>query len=297
MNGLRGEWREGVALSDYTSWRVGGLSRYCYRPADLADLQTFLPQRPADEPLLFMGLGSNLLVRDGGFNGTTILLHGALNGLTALAPEGRLRVEAGIPSAKLSRYCAHHALAGAEFLGSIPGTVGGALAMNAGCFGCETWPLVVAVETIDRQGVIHRRQPEEFTIGYRSVQGPVAGEWFVAAELQFEVDHSAELKERGKLLWQQRSATQPTRWPNAGSVFRNPVGDYAGRLIEACGLKGLTRGAAQVSEKHANFIINLGGATARDIEAVMAEVVERVEQQFGVRLQSEVKVVGEGVNG
>ncbi|HFE32402.1 MAG TPA: UDP-N-acetylmuramate dehydrogenase, partial [Gammaproteobacteria bacterium] len=204
------------------------------------------------------------------------------------------RAEAGVSCAKVARFAARHGLTGAEFLAGIPGTLGGALAMNAGAFGGETWSIVRAVETLDRHGQRHRRTPDEYEIGYRHVRGPV-GEWFVAAELQLCPGDTEAGQARIKELLARRGATQPTKQANAGSVFRNPEGDYAARLIEACGLKGVCEGAACVSEKHANFIVNTGGATAAQMEALIQRVADTVERQQGVRLVREVHIVGEAL--
>ncbi|QEP43047.1 UDP-N-acetylmuramate dehydrogenase [Ectothiorhodospiraceae bacterium BW-2] len=289
---LRGELRYQVPLCDYTSWRVGGAARRWYRPADRDDLATFLAALPADEPLLWLGLGSNLLVRDGGFNGTVIALQGGVDRLEQCRGE-QVMVEAGVPLAKLARFAAHRGLGGLSFMGSIPGTVGGALAMNAGCFGSETWSLVRQVVMMNRRGESIERGVAEFDIGYRRVLPKVADEWFIAALMQGVQSDKEQLKQEIKALWQRRGATQPTRWPNAGSVFRNPEGEYAARLIEAAGLKGLRMGGAMVSPQHANFIINLGGATATEIETLIGEVQQRVAQQFGLLLEPEVRVIGD----
>jgi UDP-N-acetylmuramate dehydrogenase len=288
---LRGELRFDEPLSRHTTWRVGGAARCFYRPADREDLVQFMRQLDSDEPIFWLGLGSNLLVRDGGFRGTVIATKGCL-----AASEWRgdtlLYAEAGIACAKLARMAARAGLCGAEFLAGIPGTLGGALAMNAGAFGGETWECVVSVETIDREGVVRRRTPEHFEVGYRQVKGP-SGEWFLAAELQLQAGDIDAAQQRIRQLLERRGATQPTDKPSCGSVFRNPPGDHAARLIEAAGLKGRRLGGAQVSEKHANFIINTGNATARDIESLIAEVRREVAARSGIELQTEVHCIGE----
>ena len=288
---LRGELRLREPMSAHTSWRVGGPAERFYQPADLDDLALFLAGLPEAEPLLWLGLGSNLLVRDGGIRGTVVFTLGALDELRRVG-ENRLQAGAGVTCAKVARAAARAGLTGAEFLAGIPGTLGGALAMNAGAFGGETWSLVAAVETLDRRGVRHRRTVEDYQVGYRSVQSP-REEWFVGAELVLEPGDVLAAQARIKELLARRGATQPTQQPSCGSVFRNPAGDHAARLIEAAGLKGLRRGDAQVSEKHANFIVNLGAATAADIEALMYEVQDKVQAAHGVRLETEVRVVGE----
>jgi UDP-N-acetylmuramate dehydrogenase len=286
----RGEMLYDEPLARYTSWRVGGPARRLYRPADSADLVQFLRALPEDEPLLWLGLGSNLLVRDGGFDGTVILTRGQLDGMELL-DNNRVRAEAGASSARLARFTAHHGLCGAEFLAGIPGTLGGALSMNAGAFGGETWDWVEQVETVDRTGEVRVRRPEEFEIGYRKVSG-TPGEWFLAATLRLEPGDGAAGLEAIQELLDKRAATQPIGLPSCGSVFRNPEGDYAARLIEQTGLKGTCIGKACVSEKHANFIINTGGARAAEIEQLMQLVREQVEKASGVLLVSEVHIVG-----
>lgn len=290
INGLRGELRHNEPLSRYTSWRVGGPARRLYRPADRQDLLRFLAELDAHEPLLWVGLGSNLLVRDGGFPGTVIATQGRLDALE-LMDKRALYVEAGCACAKVARFAARAGLTGAEFLAGIPGTVGGALAMNAGAFGGETWPLVRSVETVDRYGRVSRRLPAEFRIAYREVKGP-DGEWFLGAELALTPGDADAGQARIRSLLERRSATQPTGLPSCGSTFRNPPGDHAARLIEAAGLKGKRIGGAEVSAKHANFIINTGQATAADIEALIAFVQQVVDEQFAVELITEVHRVG-----
>ncbi len=290
MPQLRGELLHDEPLAAHTSWRVGGPARRFYRPADREDLVAFLRALDPDEPLLWLGLGSNLLVRDGGFPGTVIATRGRLDVLVQRGGRG-LYAEAGGACAKLARFAARARLVGAEFLAGIPGTLGGALAMNAGAFGGETWPLVRAVETIDRSGRVRRHLPGVFEIGYREVRGP-AGEWFLAAELELEPGDTTTARVRIKSLLERRATAQPIGLPSCGSTFRNPPGDHAARLIEAAGLKGERSGDARVSEKHANFIINTGAARAVEIEALIERVQGEVERRFGVRLVTEVHRVG-----
>jgi UDP-N-acetylmuramate dehydrogenase len=290
-SGLRGKLLNEEPMSRHTSWRIGGPAQRFYIPADVDDLAAFLQTLPADEPIHWLGLGSNLLVRDRGVRGTVVATSGALNKISLVAPD-RVRVEAGVPSAKVARFCVSHGLTGAEFLAGIPGTVGGALAMNAGAFGGEFWTLVEAVETLDRQGTRRTRPTSEYSVGYRSVKLP-ATEWFVAAHLKLARGEHARARTLIKSLLARRGATQPTQLPNAGSVFKNPPGDHAARLIEAAGLKGECIGGACISELHANFIVNAGNATAADIERLIEHVRTVVERRFGVRLETEVRVIGE----
>ena len=292
---LRGKLRRNEPMARHTSWRVGGPARTYYEPADSDDLVVFLQQLPPNEPLFWLGLGSNLLVRDGGFAGTVIATSGALMDLAQI-DELTVRAGAGVACNKVARFCAGLNLVGGEFLAGIPGTMGGALAMNAGAFGGETWPLVRRVETIDRHGVRGWHEPGDFQVAYREVHGPV-GEWFITVELQLQAGDGTAGLARVKELLERRNQAQPIGLPSCGSVFRNPPGDHAARLIEECGLKGFCRGGACVSTKHANFIINTGDATAADIEELIAQVAKTVEEARGIRLRPEVHIVGEVAKG
>lgn len=287
---LRGELRRDEPLRRYNTWRVGGAARQLYLPADIEDLAVFLAALPPAEPLLWLGLGSNLLIRDGGFNGTVISLQGRLNALHIDGNE--VHVEAGASCARVARACARADLTGAAFLAGIPGTMGGALAMNAGAFGGETWAIVRRVTTIDRAGVLHRRKPDAFRIGYREVVSP-AEEWFVDCTLHLTPGDGAAEQAAIRALLDRRAATQPIGQPSCGSTFRNPPGDHAARLIEASGLKGYRIGGAEVSPKHANFLINTGDASAMDIERLIYHVRDEVARQHGVRLRTEVHMVGD----
>ncbi|MCX7189940.1 MAG: UDP-N-acetylmuramate dehydrogenase [Methylotenera sp.] len=278
-------------MSRYTSWRVGGNADQLYIPAGLDDLRLFLQSADANKPIYFIGLGSNLLVRDGGIRGTVVLMH---NVLTEMKIDGDLvYAEAGVTCGKLAKFCAREAKQGAEFFAGIPGTLGGALAMNAGCYGSETWNVVNSVMTINARGELNQRDAAAFIATYRHVTMPVQGEWFVAAWLNLTAGDAHESTQKIKDLLAKRLASQPLNLPSAGSTFRNPAGDYAARLIEASGLKGYIIGGAQVSEKHANFIVNIGGANALDIELLIKHMHETVLAKNGVALQQEVKVIGE----
>jgi UDP-N-acetylmuramate dehydrogenase len=226
--------RRDEPLSRHTSWHVGGPAEVFFNPRDREDLAAFLRAAPADVPIHWIGLGSNLLVRDGGLRGIVISAHSTLDALERLS-ETTVRGEAGVACARIARQCVKWGLGPAEFFAGIPGTLGGALAMNAGAFGGETWTHVRALETIDRRGRTHRRAPEEYRVGYREVIAPVPEEWFLAAELSFERRPGAHASEVQKLL-NQRKATQPIGEWSCGSVFTNPPGDHAARLIEAAGL-------------------------------------------------------------
>ena len=278
-------------MSKHTTWRVGGPARYFFQPANVSDLSDFLASLAVDEPLLWLGLGSNLLVRDGGFNGTVIATRGRLNEIE-VKKDGRMWIGAGAACAHVARIAARNGLYGAAFLSGIPGTMGGALAMNAGAFGSETWQRVLSVQVMDRTGMIMSRTPFEYTVSYREVVKPME-EWFVGCELQLEPgDVEAERAEIQGLL-AKRLATQPVGKATAGSTFRNPPGDYAARLIEAAGLKGFAIGGAKVSEKHANFIINAGWATAANIEQLIRHVQSVVKLTHDVTLETEVHIVGD----
>jgi len=291
---FRGELRQNEPMAEHVSWRAGGPVARAYFPADLDDLAGFLRALRHDEPLLFVGLGSNLLVRDGGFDGTVVFTHGSLKTLR-LDDDGLIYAEAGVASPKVARFAARHGLVGAEFLAGVPGTIGGALAMNAGCYGGETWNHVERVLMFDRHGERIERGAADFEIAYRHVGLHVAcDEWFAAAWLRFPVGDAQASQDRIRSLLERRIASQPLQLANAGSVFRNPPGDHAARLIEAAGLKGLAMGGACVSEKHANFIVNPNNkATASEIEMLIGQVQAAVKEKFGVELQREVKIVGE----
>ena len=276
-------------LRRHTSWRVGGPADLFYEPMSVAELREVLAALPRATPLLWLGLGSNLLVRDGGFRGAVIATSKLPRELERLDGD-RVRAGAGLPCALLARQCVRWQLGPAAFFAGIPGTVGGALAMNAGAFGGETWTHVESVATIDRSGSVRERARTDFRVGYRSVHG-ADDEWFLAAT--FALQHDATTARGLKEMLARRNATQPLGQPSCGSVFRNPPGDYAGRLIEHAGLKGARIGGAVVSQKHANFIVNEGDATAADIEALIERVQADVEKTFGVRLEPEVRVVGE----
>lgn len=288
---LRGELLHNEPLSRHTSWRVGGPAKRFYRPLDRVDLAVFLRSTDPAEPILWLGLGSNLLVGDSGFPGTVIQTQGCLDALEQIG-EHEIRAESGVSCAKAARFAARLGLTGVEFLAGIPGTMGGALAMNAGAYGGETWSRVRRVHTVDGRGAVRERTQKDFRIGYRQVQGQ-HGEWFLDAELELDPGNAAESLERIRNLLENRGRSQPIGLPSCGSVFRNPPGDHAARLIEAASLKGLREGGAQVSEKHANFIINAGGASARDITRLIERVQTEVERTSGVRLIPEVNRVGE----
>ena len=282
--------RRDEPLSRHTSWHVGGPAEVFFNPRDRAELAAFLRTVPLDVPIHFIGLGSNLLVRDGGLKGIVISTHGTLDALARIN-ETTVHAGAGVACARIARQCVKWGLGPAEFFAGIPGTLGGALAMNAGAFGGETWRHVLSVETIDRGGHAHTRAPGEYRISYREVVAPVPEEWFIAASLSFEHRPGAHQDEVRTLL-ERRKASQPIGEWSCGSVFTNPPGDHAARLIEVAGLKGFRIGDASVSPKHANFIINHGQASAADLERLIAHVRDTVQRLHGVALRPEVRIVG-----
>ncbi|MDB6092339.1 MAG: UDP-N-acetylenolpyruvoylglucosamine reductase [Gammaproteobacteria bacterium] len=285
--------RRDEPMSRHTSWHVGGPAEVFFNPRDRADLAAFLRSLQDDVPIHWVGLGSNLLVRDGGLKGVVISTHGTLDRLDRIN-QTTIYGEAGLACARIAKQCVKWGLGLAEFFAGIPGTLGGALAMNAGAFGGETWRHVVEVETIDRRGQAHTRAPKDYNVSYRHVVPPVSDEWFVAAKLAFE--HSPDVNEaQVRLLLERRKASQPIGEWSCGSVFTNPPGDHAARLVDTAGLKGFRIGDASVSQKHANFIINHGNATAADLERLIKHVQEAVERVHGVRLHPEVRVVGVAV--
>lgn len=278
-------------LARYTSWRVGGRADRLFIAENLSELQAFMRTLDHAEPLYFIGLGSNLLVRDGGVRGTVVVMHQALSDLRV---DGKyIYAEAGVTCGKLAKFSANQFKDGAEFMAGIPGTVGGALAMNAGCYGAETWNIVHQVLTIDRQGATHVRNVSEFIPSYRHVEMPILDEWFLGAWFKLDQGDAELSLQKIKNLLATRLASQPLNLPSAGSTFRNPHGDFAARIIEASGLKGYQIGGAQVSPKHANFIVNVGDCTALDIELLIRHMKDTVLEKQGVALQQEIKVIGE----
>ena len=286
----RGELRLNEPMSKHTSWRVGGPAETFFVPNSLEDLALFLQELNEEIPVFWFGVGTNLLVRDGGIRGVVISASSIMRTLERLE-HYLVKAGAGLPCTQLARQCVRWGLGPSEFFAGIPGTVGGALAMNAGAHGGETWDRVESVRSIDRSGEIHERAPGEYTVGYRSVTGPM-NEWFIEATLRFDADVTPSAEDMKSML-ERRKRTQPLGLPSCGSVFRNPPGDHAARLIEAAGLKGFSIGGAEVSRKHANFIINSDNATASDVEELIGHVRQAVFEEHGVELIHEVRIVGE----
>ena len=287
---LGGHLRFGYPLKGVNSWRVGGCSDCFYIPSNLGDLTFFLGHCVGDRAVTCIGLGSNLLVRDGGVRGIVVSLRG---GFREIGHSGSVvYAQAGATCARFAHYCARHGLAGFEFIVGVPGTVGGALAMNAGAFGSEIWERMISADTIDRDGRLRSRAADSFEVGYRAVRLP-GEEWFVSASFESSAADSADLKARIREFLKRRRETQPLREPSCGSVFKNPSNLHAAQLIEECGLKGYAIGGAEVSVRHANFIINRGGASAAEIEKLIGHVQSIVMRETGVELQTEVRIIGE----
>ncbi len=287
---VRGKISLEEPMSRHCSWRTGGSAERFFEPADIDDLSAYFKQTSETELITWLGLGSNVLVRDGGVAGTVISTAKTCNNFGWLDAT-HLNVECGTSCAKVAKEAARMELGGGGFLAGIPGTIGGALAMNAGAFGREIWMLVDSVELIRRDGEVSRYDQSHFSHSYRHVEVPT-DHWFVTAVLHFEArgagDGSNEIRE----FLAQRNASQPTGRASCGSVFKNPPGDFAGRLIDEAGLKGMRAGGCYVSNKHANFIINDNDASAEDIEVLIAEVQASVERKFGVNLEPEVRIIG-----
>ena len=290
---MKGQLLKNESLAKYTSWRVGGIADQMYLPKNRRDLITFLTALPQQEAIFWLGFGSNLLIRDGGIRGTVINTKRRIKDMYLL-DLNKIYIEAGVPCASAARFCSDAGLTGAEFLAGIPGTMGGALAMNAGAFGHETWNIVDSVEMLNANGQVTQRRPEQFKVNYRSVKGK-NDEWFLATVLQLKKGKPEQSLKEIKALLEKRAMTQPLNKPTCGSVFMNPPGDYAARLIEASALKGYIIGGACVSQKHANFIENTGKATAADIEKLISYVQQQVLQKQGIDLKTEVHKVGEAL--
>jgi len=293
-------------MSKHTTWKVGGPAKIYYQPENSVDLQAFLKVFNGSFPIIWLGLGSNVLVRDGGINGIVINALGCMNEIEFVGGKlennyQQVRVQAGATCSKYSRTIAEHGLHGAEFLSGIPGTMGGAIAMNAGAFGGECWDYLESVETIDGIGEIRHRKVDDFDVGYRCVkrlfntEKDTNTEWFLSGVFSYpkNVQKLQEAKQKIRQLLEKRNSTQPVQFANAGSVFKNPPAEYAARLIEACGLKDYVIGDACVSKKHANFIINRGKAKAEDIERLILMVQEVVEEKFAIKLEREIRIIGE----
>ena len=289
---MRGVVKQGEPLAGHTSWRVGGPADRYFEPADRQDLIDFVRTLTPGEPVLWIGLGSNLLVRDGGVRGTVICLHGALDTLE-LRNGTAIQAGAGVHCARLAKFAQQHKRAGLGFMAGIPGTVGGALAMNAGAWGAETWPSVLEAEVLLRSGRAEWWAAASFKWDYRHVELPKNVLGFLAARFHVDDDHAGAHERYTKEALAKRKASQPVGKPSAGSTFKNPPNDHAARLIESCGLKGHRIGGAQVSTHHANFIITDQAARAADVEALIGHIQAVVKERAGVDLVTEVRIVGD----
>lgn len=291
LEGLEGSLVYDEPMSKHTTWRVGGDAQMYYVPKDKTSVVQLMCQLPGNIPVFWFGLGSNLLVRDKGIKGMVVC---TIKGLAEIKRINSKIVyaQAGVPSAKVAKFCARHGLEGAEFLAGIPGSFGGAVAMNAGAFGGDTWSLIHRIECLDRDGNICWFDKSEIEHHYRHVNLP-ENNWVIGAEIKLVAIEGLDLARRIRELLKTRSASQPIQTANAGSVFKNPEQDFAARLLEEAGMKGKRIGGAKISEKHANFIINDIKATAADIETLIEHAQKTVFERFGITLEPEVKIVGE----
>lgn len=286
-----------VDVARYTTLKTGGRAELVFVPKSIEQLSQVLQQTPKNMPVTFLGLGSNALIPDTGIKGLVIILQGSgLNQIQLIDDQlnASVVVQAGVACGQFARFSARLGFTNMEFMAGIPGTIGGALAMNAGCYGWETWDLVSTVTTMDRDGQIHSRDKADFNIAYRStaLKNNIKPEYFISAEFDLNIGEKSTSLNNIKKLLAQRNQSQPTNYPNCGSVFRNPPNNYAAKLIEACGLKGTKVGGAQISEKHANFIVNLGGASTQDILNLINLMQNSVKQKFNIQLEQEVKYLG-----
>ena len=278
------------SMAKHTSWRVGGRADLFYSPKSRKDLVYFLSSIDPNLPITWIGRGTNILVRDAGIRGVVISTKSFLKEIEKTS-EYLYKVEAGVACVELALFCQKNGIGPAAFFSGIPGSIGGALTMNAGSFGMETWDLVKEVEVINEKGDISFLEKESFDIAYRTVTFPFRL-WFLSCSMSLSSDEQTT-KDNLIELRNQRIRTQPLSENTCGSVFKNPPGNYAGALIEGSGLKGFKIGSASISEQHANFIVNEGGATARDIENLIKHTRQAVREKFDIDLQPEVRIIGE----
>ena len=293
--GLQGELRTQEPMSRHTSWKTGGNADYYYIASDINDLAKFISKLPTSTPITWIGFGSNLLVRDGGVSGVVVSVVGLLNELKKIN-ETEIFIGAGVSCVKAAHFSAKHGLEGIEFLAGIPGTIGGALAMNAGAYGGEIWSYIKEVETINRKGKREIFEKDKFDINYRSVSIS-ENEWFIACKMKLEISTRTVVSDRIKKMLSERADGQPLGKLSCGSVFRNPTNQHAAKLIELCGLKGKKVGGAVISDKHSNFIINTGNATSLDIEKLIEFIQACVYEKYDIKLIPEVRIIGESNKG
>jgi len=276
-------------LSKHTSWKVGGPADIFFTPQNRDDLSNFLKSNKGNR-ITWLGNGTNVLVRDGGIRGAVISTKKSIDKIN-METDNSCRVEAGASCMDLALFAEKNQLGPAAFFSGIPGSIGGALTMNAGSFGHETWEFVESAEVIDEAGIIHHLDPKEFKFSYRSVEFPFPL-WFVSCLMKFP-ESETTTKSELKAMRDQRIKTQPLSEDTCGSVFKNPKLDHSGDLIERAGLKGYKIGGCSISTKHANFIVNEGGATSADIEKLIRHVQKVVKTKFDVDLETEVRIIGE----
>jgi len=284
-----GVWRDHEPMARHTTLAVGGPARWFYRPADRDALVMAMQCCPAGVAVLPLGRGSNMLVPDTGFDGLVLdvsdLNEVAFDGCSASAG-------AGARMSRFARQCADHGLTGCEFMATVPGDIGGGIAMNAGCFSQQVSDCLREIDVVLRNGDVVTIKAADLAMAYRRADLPV-GSLVLSARFDLRTDHPEEIRERMRSMRNRRSSTQPLSQPNCGSVFKNPHGDYAARLIEAVGLKGFRIGGARISGQHANFIVNEGEASSADIVALIRRVQAEVKLQAGIELEPEVRMVGE----
>jgi UDP-N-acetylmuramate dehydrogenase len=281
--------RENVDLSKTNWFRVGGPAQYVFKPEDANDLARFLSLLPIDVPVTVLGVGSNVIVRDGGIEGVVIKLG---RGFAAITAQGNM-MQAGAAAldVNVAQVACEHGIGGMEFLAGIPGTIGGAVRMNAGAYGSDIAQVLRSADIVERSGVVRTLSAQELGFVYRNSALP-EGAIVTSATLQGEAGEASEIANKIREITTAREDTQPVRSRTGGSTFKNPQGHKAWELIDQAGCRGLRRGMAQVSEKHCNFLINTGGATAADLEALGDEVIQRVRAHSGVTLEWEIKRIG-----
>ncbi|MDF3047597.1 MAG: murB [Candidatus Midichloriaceae bacterium] len=287
---VRGTIREDVNLAKFCWFQVGGTASALYKPQDTDDLQFFLKNLDPEIPFFVFGVGSNMLISDQGFPGVAIRLGREFNYAHKIG-EDELVVGAATLDVNLAEFACGNSIAGLEFLSGIPGTIGGALAMNAGAYGSEIKDVLISAHAINKAGEL--RELSVADLGYFYRGNSLEGDWvFVDAKLKGKVGNKQEIEERIKQIQVERNATQPVRSKTGGSTFKNPEGHKAWQLIDGAGCRGLRIGDAQVSELHCNFFLNLGNATASDLLNLINEVKERVYKKSGIMLKEEIKIVG-----